>query len=187
MGLDMYFYKKSYVKNWEHTPDDKKHKVTVKMNNKVRKDIKPERITNIIEEVAYWRKFNALHNWFVQNCANGVDNCEEVYVPKETLKELLSNLKDVKTSLDASPKKTISVESGWSNGENTYMDIEVFSDTSVADELLPTQGGFFFGDTEYNKWYYNDVVETIKTFEDLLAEEPPKDAYSVDYYYQASW
>ena len=28
------------------------------------------------EEVAYWRKFNALHNWFVQNCQDGVDECQ---------------------------------------------------------------------------------------------------------------
>lgn len=185
----MYFYKKSYVKNWEHTPDKQRHSITVRMNGKVRKDIKPERVSNILEEVGYWRKFNALHVWFVKNCADGVDDCREVYVEPSQIEELLEVLKQVKASLDASPKKTVKVESGWANGQKTFADIEVFENTALAEELFPTQSGFFFGGTEYDDYYYQDIVETIKTFEDLLKENEkvPKGAYSADYYYRASW
>ena len=28
-------------------------------------------------------------------------------------------------------------------------------------DLLPSQSGFFFGDTEYNEWYKADIEETI--------------------------
>ena len=189
MGLDMYFYKKSYVKNWEHTPDEQRHSITVRMNGKVRKDIKSKRITSILEEVAYWRKFNALHNWFIQNCADGTDDCREVYVERSQIEELLEVLKQVKASLDASPKKTVKVQTGWSSKGDIFADVEVFENTTVAEELFPTQSGFFFGGTEYDNWYYQDIVETIKTFEDLLKENEkvPKGAYSADYYYQASW
>lgn len=190
MGLDMYLYKKSYVKNWNHTPDEQKHKVTVRMNGKVRKDIKPERISYILEEVAYWRKFNALHAWFVKNCADGEDDCKEVYVETSQLKELLENLKKIKASLDKSGKKKVKIKTGWSGKEgDTYAEIDVFTDTSLAEELLPTQSGFFFGGTEYDDSYYQDIVETIKTFEELLAEEAkvPKGAYGADFYYRASW
>jgi len=167
MGLDMYLSKKTYVKNWEHMSDAEKHKITVKLGGKIRKDIKPERISYIIEEIAYWRKFNALHNWFVENCAEGVDDCKEVYVEPSKLKVLLDNLKKVKASLDKSGKKSIG-------------SIKVFTDTALANELLPTQSGFFFGGTEYDEWYYNDVVQTIKLLDGLSEDDG-------DLYYRASW
>ena len=78
MGLDMYLYKKSYVQNWEHTPTENKHTISIKKGGKVRKDIKPERICYITEQIAYWRKFNALHGWFVNECASGVDECQDM-------------------------------------------------------------------------------------------------------------
>ena len=62
MGLDMYLSKKTYVKNWDFQPDNEKHTIAVVLDGKYRPDIKPERITNITEEVMYWRKANAIHN-----------------------------------------------------------------------------------------------------------------------------
>lgn len=111
------------------------HKITIKKGNKVRKDIKPERVSHIIEDVTYWRKFNALHNWFVQNCADGVDDCKEVFVSREDLEKVLNVLKEVKASLDKSPKKKVQVEVGWSGGEKMYDEIEVYEDTSVVEDL----------------------------------------------------
>lgn len=46
------------------------------------------------EKLAYWRKFNALHVWFVHNCAKGIDDCKDVYVDKKQA-ELLSICKSV--------------------------------------------------------------------------------------------
>lgn len=40
------------------------------------------------EEVAYWRKFNALHKWFVDNVQRGVDDCEYHLITKEKLNEI---------------------------------------------------------------------------------------------------
>ena len=181
MGLDQYLNRHSYVQNWSHQAPEQKHKITVRKNNKIRKDIKPERISYIVEKIGYWRKFNALHSWFVQNCADGEDNCKSVYIEKSSFIELLDTLRKVKDSLDKSPKKFVKVESGWANGQKTFEDVEVFEDVSVAKELLPTQSGFFFGGTEYDKWYYDDVVETIKIIEEVVADE------TGEYYYQASW
>ena len=39
---------------------------------------------------AYWRKVNAVHNWFVQNVQNGEDDCGEYYVSHDRLKQLLT-------------------------------------------------------------------------------------------------
>lgn len=147
MGLDMYLYKKTYVKNWDHMSPDELHKITVKKGGKVRKDIQPKRIAHIVEEVGYWRKFNALHNWFVQNCQNGEDDCREYYVDPSKLKELLVNLKKIKANMKLAP------------------------------ELLPTTDGFFFGSTDYDDWYEKDLDYTIPLLEKLLKEDPDGDFY----------
>ena len=75
MGLSMYLSKSTYVE-----------KVT--MNNKTKKDIKPERVSEIIEDVMYWRKANHIHTWFVENCQDGEDNCERAHVSRDQLDEL---------------------------------------------------------------------------------------------------
>jgi hypothetical protein len=41
-------------------------------------------------------------------------------------------------------------------------------DDSVSMELLPTQCGFFFGSTDYDYWYYEDVAEVIESFTTYL-------------------
>ena len=183
MGLDMYLSKKTYVKNWDFQTPEEQHKITVKKGGKLRKDIKPERITYIVEQVGYWRKFNALHNWFVDNVQDGEDDCREHYVDKSKIKELIDVLKKVKESLDKSPKVVKKVEMGWTNGEKEYGDWEVYEDTSVVEELLPPSRGFFFGSYEVDKYYYEDVCSTLEIFEELLKEGETVS----DYYYQASW
>jgi hypothetical protein len=155
MGLDMYLYKKTYVQNWSHFKEEEKHDITIYKGGKLRKDIKPERITYIIETVGYWRKFNALHKWFVDNCQNGVDDCKEYYVSKEKLKELLVNLNKVNI------------------------------EKALGKELLPTESGFFFGDTEYSDYYYECVEDTISMLTELL-KESDENSYS-DFYYNSSW
>jgi hypothetical protein len=39
---------------------------------------------------AYWRKANQIHNWFVANVQDGVDNCGEYYVSREQLEQLMT-------------------------------------------------------------------------------------------------
>ena len=39
---------------------------------------------------AYWRKVNAVHNWFVENVQRGEDDCGEYYVTHDKIKELLA-------------------------------------------------------------------------------------------------
>ena len=95
MGLDMYLKKKTYVKNWDHTPKDQIHKITVKLGGKTHPSIKPERISYIEEDVAYWRKANAIHRWFVKNVQGGIDECQTSYVELAQLKELVDACKQV--------------------------------------------------------------------------------------------
>lgn len=38
----------------------------------------------------------------------------------------------------------------------------------LAEELLPTQAGFFFGSTDYDGWYYHDVKDCLKQMKKLV-------------------
>ena len=156
----MYLYKKTYVQNWEHNPPEQHHQIEIKRGGVLRTDIKPNRICYITEQVAYWRKFNALHGWFINNCGGGVDDCQDISVDEEKLKELLETLK------------------------------EVSSNFTKAEELLPPTQGFFFGSDEIDEYYKEEVNSTIKIIEDLLEEnEQSKEygLYSGEFEYRASW
>lgn len=109
---------------------------------------------SLFEEVGYWRKANAIHRWFVENVQDGVDDCGKYEVEKEKLEELLAYCKE---------------------------DLE---DMSRAKELLPTMEGFFFGSTEYDEWYFEDIKDTIKILEKVL-EETDFDRQMITY--QSSW
>ena len=38
---------------------------------------------------------------------------------------------------------------------------EYIANPEIAEELLPTQDGFFFGSTNYDQWYMEDIISTI--------------------------
>lgn len=47
---------------------------------------------------------------------------------------------------------------------------KVLKDHSLAEKLLPTQCGFFFGSTDYNEWYFEDVKDCLKQMKGLLKD-----------------
>ena len=53
-----------------------------------------------------------------------------------------------------------------------------------AEDLLPTTSGFFFGSTDYDEYYLQDLEKTVELLTPYLEE---KDDWSVGYVYQASW
>ena len=158
MGLDMYLNKRSYVEQWDH--NEKNHTVKVKFDGKARKDIKPDRITYVTEGVIYWRKVNHIHNWFITNCADGVDDCTPMYVSVEQLRELCE-LCD-----------------------------EVLTDPSAAHDRFPTISKFFFGDTSYDDYYIDETKRTHKQLKSLLKEYDDckgKGFHPSSFEYLASW
>lgn len=44
----------------------------------------------------------------------------------------------------------------------------VDEDHSLAGALLPTQEGFFFGTTDYDEWYFDDIKRELKAFQEIL-------------------
>lgn len=180
MGLDMYLTKRTYIGNKHNTPEDQTKITQPKKETK----IKQERIQYIIEEVGYWREANAIHQWFVNNVQDKEDDCEEYTVSPEQLQILLDT---VNTVLKASKLVKGKVQNGTQytkkHGERPIMeDGRIIKDPSIAQKLLPTTDGFFFGGTNYDQYYIEDLKYTKKLIEDLLKEDPT--AY---YTYSSSW
>jgi hypothetical protein len=151
MGLDMYLEKRTDVRHWSFQKDEEQFEVVIKKGGVTYPSIKSDRITNITEELGYWRKANQIHRWFVENVQDGVDNCGEYFVSKADLQSLLDVCLAVKL------------------------------DHSQAEELLPAASGFFFGNTDYDEWYYNDIDNTINILKEALTDD------NASYYYSSSW
>lgn len=117
---------------------------------------------SIFAEVGYWRKANAIHKWFVENVQNDVDDCDYYEVSKKNLQELLNICTEIKN-------KCRMTKGSIKNGERLVDGVwtpmmeegEYIENPEIAEELLPTQDGFFFGSTAYDQWYMADIEETI--------------------------
>jgi len=145
----MYLNKKTYVQYWEHNGDNNYEVSVTKAGQPA--GIDGRKVKYVIEEAGYWRKANQIHQWFVENVQDGIDNCGEYYVSAEKLRELLALCKSIQNQ------------------------------PAVAEEVLPTASGFFFGGTEYDEWYYKDIENTIQILNEALADT------NGDYYYSSSW
>jgi hypothetical protein len=184
MGLDMYLDKRSCVQNWDHMKPEHRHVITVTKGDGSATTIKPERISYIIEQVAYWRKANAIHKWFVDNVQDGKDDCGDYYVSREQLQTLKALCDKV---LAASAMKPAKVANGYTitpagQRKPILEDGEVIADPQTAAAILPTASGFFFGSTDYDQYYIADIRETSEALAALLAEPE-----SGEFYYHSSW
>lgn len=137
--------------------------------------------TNIVwmsltQEIGYWRKANAIHNWFVKNVQNGVDDCGYYVVTKKQLEELLEICIKVRDSLNnQKPIEKINKD-GFA--------IKVFENHEIAQNLLPALDGFFFGGIEYDEYYLESIQETIGI---LLKATHWVDEDNFEILYHSSW
>ena len=169
MGLDMYLEKHTHVQRWDHIPHDKQYAVTVTRGGEPYAPIKPERVSYVIEQVAYWRKANQIHRWFVENVQHGEDDCAPYYVTVEQLRELLTVV-----------RQAIEVYKGNRANDSAL--------AGALEELLPTERGFFFGSLEYDEDYLIDLEDTRDALEPILAgHEGSGEPTDASYYYRASW
>ncbi len=110
MGLDMYFNRTVKVRDVDELNEiqerlDKSENLPQTLNNireekKFIYDIpvyfdKWNNKPQIRFKVIYYRKFNALHDWIVQNCQEGIDGCQLTLVSIEKVKELVALLESL--------------------------------------------------------------------------------------------
>ena len=111
---------------------------------------------HIMEEVGYWRKANQIHNFFVENVQDGEDDCS---YHNECTKEILEDLLDkCYKVLTGSIMMIGQVKNGQQYVDGEWVDCmepgKVIINPEVAEELLPSCRGFFFGSTEYDAVSY---------------------------------
>ena len=147
MGLDMYLYRKEYVSTFAWSQDEK--------------DVKEANLHSVIANhfnvdpnmggiyvdicVAYWRKANAIHGWFVNTLAGGVDECQPIYVSLDKLIEL----RELANSVVLAP--------------------------AMAGDILPPQEGFFFGSSDIDEWYISDMKNTVEMLDKIISSVSPED------------
>ena len=141
MGLDMYLIAKKFMK-WNE------FKLIKKKIEKLFPEIKNSELQYVIFEVGYWRKANAIHKWFVDNVQEGNDDCKYYYV---NIKQLLK----LKELCEEVIKKAIIEKGKIKNKEEI-------------SKLLPTQDGFFFGGTNYDNYYLDEIKHTIEIIDKCL-------------------
>lgn len=139
----------------------------------------------IFTEIAYWRKANEIHNYFVEYVQHGVDDCGTYDVSKKQLEDLLYKCKEVERIAVLEKSKVVNGYT-FENGKEIpmYEDGEVIANAEEVSAILPTQGGFFFGSTDYDKYYMEDIKYTIDILEKIL-EETDFDTEAVCYH--SSW
>ena len=140
----------------------------------------------LCEDVGYWRKANQIHNWFVNHVQDGIDDCDYHHeVTKELLEELLDTCETVYNSCSmmvalVKNGETL-VDGKW---KPNMVPGKVIIDSSVAEELLPTCSGFFFGNTDYNEYYVEDIKKTIDIVTEVLETT---DFDEEEIYYVSRW
>ncbi len=176
------------------------------LQNSIRQNGDPEFMTwySIFEEVAYWRKANEVHAWFVKTAQGGVDECQlGDPLTKEQLTELRDRAKLVLASRPeinrpfpvATRKAQQSVvgtltailqdaRSPFGERQAAAVAIAKIEPGLVAKLLLPPQGGFFFGGTDIDEWYYNGMTETYQQLDRVLEST---DFETQVVFYQSSW
>ena len=160
MGLDIYF--------------SRVNKLDYSLNKK----------TAIHDKIAigYFRKVNCLLPHFEY-----VGNCEYLEIEKSQIEDLVYKAKELLAVYD-----TISYQLHLQSIEVNYYK-EIYKDNQemcderckpflkkideiwkpfeeVADQMLPTTTGCFFGSQEYRDWYVSDLKSIVAAFEKILDE-----------------
>lgn len=142
MGLDMYLKGTRYLSEVFNEGDSERAAVITKQFPELKGMhgyLYESPVTQVVIDVGYWRKANAIHRWFVSICQGGEDNCRAYPVSRAALEEL----RDICQ--------------------------QVLADRQSASELLPPQSGFLFGSTDVDDFYFRDVEHTVKIVNKALA------------------
>jgi len=145
MGLDQYLSASEYISRWDYSPeyDRSENELFSQIVSQFGVEVDPSGFAGLSIDfpMGYWRKSNQIHNWFVENLADGVDECQKIFVNRESLE----NLRDLCN--------------------------QVLADNSLAKDLLPTGAGFFFGSLEYDEYYFSDLKQTVEIIDRCLASK----------------
>ena len=188
MGLDMYLKAEKYVSGYGHNGAEAQTKYEQVLASVGLSGFRCEGSSSatISVNVAYWRKANQIHNWFVQNHMEGNPDGNDPELSREDLVVLRDLCKRLLTELQTEPGQVSNGKTYYPDGRilTNYVDGRVIVNRALAEELLPTRSGFFFGSTDYDDGYISDLESTVKQL-DAILDDPRFEGFY--FRYHASW
>lgn len=168
MGLDMYLYAERYVAGWKHYEDGERNEYERLIQQFGMQEFVDDHSPSAVVKftVAYWRKANAIHGWFVREVQGGEDECVPHDVGRDQLKDLRSLCQDV------------------------LLTKERYGDKLGADrgmKLLPPISGFFFGVSDISEWYWEDLENTVSQLDRVFAMPVSENDWKWSFTYRSSW
>ena len=113
--------------------------------------------------IEYWRNFNTLHKYIVDNFSNGVDGCHEIPLTKDNVVQILNYLNhivDVLTTLNRVVTE---------DGNYYYYKCEIPDEIKLPLVLIQSDGCFFGKISTYN-FFVHEITKSIDIFS-LIARE----------------
>ena len=148
MGLDMYLEARKYVSKIDSKATTDYENPVLTADYKTVSAFFPDWAgddtgfagAEVSMNIGYWRKANQVHQWFVDNCAEGEDDCKPVFVSADKLRELRATTEHLLANR---------------------------TDEEALKLLAPSQG-FFFGTYEIDEWYWADLERTVKILDKAI-------------------
>ena len=188
MGLDMYASRRLHVKQWEHQRPNERYKVRIEYAGKPVKGIRESCISDVEEEVMYWRKANHIHAWFVDNVQDGQDDCKPYYVDWDDLDQLRAVCQNVITTTRL-VRGPVLVNKVWNSKHQTWDEHRepgwVIENPTFAETHLPRREGCFFGHYDYDERYLDDVFKTRDWVDRMMTDR--QSGVPGEIYYYSSW
>ena len=125
MGLDMYLTAKQYMFSFNEEDKAKADEIKKLLGTDLP-------VKEVAMEAMYWRKANAIHDWFVTMVQEGVDDCKEYFVDTEQLDDLIALCNEALTTKDTDLLQT---SSGFFFGSTEYDQYDWDEITRTRDEL----------------------------------------------------
>lgn len=94
----------------------------------------------LMTEVWEGRKENHIQRAIEEITGQTVENCDYLFLTRKHVEQLVEKLQSV------------------------------HADHELAQVVLPTQAGFFFGGTQYDEWYFRDIEQELEDFTKILNE-----------------
>lgn len=153
MGLDMYLSAEIYVGGWDHNSRTPEGRAEIALYTDIITKLNIPRCESspsleVTVNVAYWRKANAIHAWFVDKVQGGKDECQKANVSREELQALVD---ECKAALKDKKADNLPPRSGFFFGST---DVDEYYWSDLADTVKQLEAALAEPGLKKAEFYY---------------------------------